>query len=275
MDTKMLRYFCACYETKSLNKAAGRFYISPQGMGKTLSRLEGELGVSLFSRSAAGLTPTKSGNYLYKHSKEMLYRLQDLEMEMKRLDFSRHSRRVGFACGVIRALQYVPSLQPLNQALIDSGTVEWTENFNQEIKDLLLGGKIDTAYTIDHFRSPMVTEKKIFQTRLNAVVYKGHPLYEKRVLSLEDLREEKLITLNEKFSIFHSIVTKSQELGFIPQIPIRTMESSLIYLFVSKGYGIGIEVNLHGLEIQQNDIRCIEITDSIPWAIYETKLKAP
>ena len=66
MDTKMLRYFCACYETKSLNKAARRFYISPQGMGKTLSRLEGELGVSLFSRSAAGLTPTKSGKYLHR-----------------------------------------------------------------------------------------------------------------------------------------------------------------------------------------------------------------
>lgn len=275
MDTKTLRYFCACYETGSLNKASERFYISPQGMGKNINRLEDELGVVLFRRSAAGLVPTRSGDYLYKHSKEMLYRLQDLEIEMKRMDFSRHSRRVGFACGVIRALQAVPSLQSLNRELIGSEAVEWTEDFNQNIKDLLLGGKIDTAYVIDHFRSPMVCEHKIFETRLSAVVYRGHPLYENEVLSFEDLQNQKLITLNEKFSIFNSIVTKCQELGFVPQISIRTMESSLIYLFVSRGYGIGIDVNLHTSEIRQKDIRCIEIADSIPWAIYAATLKDP
>ena len=47
MDTKTLRYFCACYETGSLNKASERFYISPQGMGKNINRLEEELGVML------------------------------------------------------------------------------------------------------------------------------------------------------------------------------------------------------------------------------------
>lgn len=275
MDTKTLRYFCACYETGSLNKASERFYISPQGMGKNLNRLEDELGVVLFRRSSAGLIPTKSGDYLYRHSRELLYRLQDLEMEMKRMDFSRRSLRVGFACGVIRALQSVPALRTLNQKLIGSESVEWTEDFNQNIKDLLLGGKIDTAYVVDHFRSPMVHEQKIFETRLCAVVPQGHPLYDRDVLSFVDLQEEKLITLNEKFSIFHSIVTKCQELGFVPQISIRTMESSLIYLFVARQHGIGIDVNLHASEIRQENIRCIEIKDSIPWAIYAATLKTP
>ena len=53
------------------------------------------------------------------------------------------------------------------------------------------------------------------------------------------------------------------------------MESSLIYLFVSRGYGIGIDVNLHASEIVQKDIRCLEIADSIPWAIYAATLKNP
>ncbi len=275
MDTKTLRYFCACYETKSLNKASERFYITPQGMGKNLNKLENELGVTLFQRSQAGLEPTRSGDYLYKHSKEMLYRLQDLEMEMKRMDFSRHSRRVGFACGVIRALQAVPALRSLSQELIGSEAVEWTEDFNQNIRDLLLGGKIDTAYVVDHFRSPMVHEEKIFERKLCAVVYKGHPLYQRDVLSFDDLREEKLITLNEKFSIFHSVVTKCQELGFVPQIPIRIMENSLIYTFVREQSGIGIDVDLHRSDFPQADIRCIEIADSIPWAIYAATPKYP
>lgn len=275
MDTKTLRYFCACYETKSLNKASERFYITPQGMGKTLNRLENEIGVTLFNRSQAGLTPTRSGDYLYKHSKELLYRLQDLEVEMKRMDFSHHSRRIGFACGVIRALQAVPALKPLNQELIGSQTVEWTEDFNQNIRELLLGGKIDTAYVIDHFRSPMVHEEKIFEKKLCAVVYKGHPLYQRDILTFDDLKEEKLITLNEKFSIFHSVVTKCQELGFVPQIPIRTMENSLIYTFVLKQIGIGIDVDLHLADYPQTDIRCIEIADSIPWAIYAATPKYP
>ena len=48
MDIKDIRSFMECYETRSINKAAKSLFISPQGLGKILDRLESELHVQFF-----------------------------------------------------------------------------------------------------------------------------------------------------------------------------------------------------------------------------------
>ncbi len=61
MDTKDIRGFIRSFELRSINKAAGDLFISPQGLGKAINRLEAELGVKLFDRTPNGLVPTESG----------------------------------------------------------------------------------------------------------------------------------------------------------------------------------------------------------------------
>ncbi|CBK74932.1 Transcriptional regulator [Butyrivibrio fibrisolvens 16/4] len=61
MDVKDIRSFMECYETRSINKAAKSLYISPQGLGKLLDRLEHELRIQLFDRTKQGLVPTEAG----------------------------------------------------------------------------------------------------------------------------------------------------------------------------------------------------------------------
>ena len=57
MDTKDIRGFIRSFELRSINKAAGDLFISPQGLGKAINRLEAELGVMLFDRTPNGLLP--------------------------------------------------------------------------------------------------------------------------------------------------------------------------------------------------------------------------
>ena len=61
MDTKDIRSFMECFETRSINKAAKSLYITPQGLGKILDRLEQEIKMPLFERTAKGLIPTEAG----------------------------------------------------------------------------------------------------------------------------------------------------------------------------------------------------------------------
>lgn len=70
---------------KSLNKAARSLYITPQGLGKTIDRLEEELHVKLFERSAHGIVPTAGADYFYSRSRELMQTLQEITMEMNRL----------------------------------------------------------------------------------------------------------------------------------------------------------------------------------------------
>ena len=54
MNTKLLKCFQIVYEEKSINRAAGRLYITPQGLSRNIRQLEEELDVQLFQRTARG-----------------------------------------------------------------------------------------------------------------------------------------------------------------------------------------------------------------------------
>lgn len=50
MDIRILRYFVAVAEEKSITKAAQKLYISQPALSKQLKELENELELSLFER---------------------------------------------------------------------------------------------------------------------------------------------------------------------------------------------------------------------------------
>lgn len=83
MGTKDLRSFRLVYEERSINQATRHLFISPQGLSRIIQKLEEELHSKLFERTPFGMVPTKSGDYFYEHSQEILYRLEDLKIKMQ------------------------------------------------------------------------------------------------------------------------------------------------------------------------------------------------
>ena len=49
MDIKDLKCFAAVYEERSINRAAGKLFITSQGLGKVIHKLEEELDLTLLS----------------------------------------------------------------------------------------------------------------------------------------------------------------------------------------------------------------------------------
>lgn len=58
MTFEQLHYFTEVYRQKSLGQAAANLYISRQSLSTSIRKIEQELGVTLFVRSAGGVTPT-------------------------------------------------------------------------------------------------------------------------------------------------------------------------------------------------------------------------
>ena len=88
------------------------------------------------------------------------------------------------------------------------------------------------------------------------LVYSEHPYYDRKEISIEDLKQQKLISLNEKYFIYHSLNQRCQDFGFSPDIVIHTMESSLIYRFCQH----------HDPKLLES-LHKISIKDAIPWKI--------
>ncbi len=72
MDYGMLGAFATLYECGSINKAAKELFMSPQGISKSIARLEGELGCPLFERTHQGLDPTRDARALYVRVRDLM-----------------------------------------------------------------------------------------------------------------------------------------------------------------------------------------------------------
>ena len=102
---------------------------------------------------------------------------------------------------------------------------------------------------------------------MTVLVYSEHPYYDRKEISIEDLKQQKLISLNEKYFIYHSLNQRCQDFGFSPDIVIHTMESSRIYRFCQQKMGIGIDADIHHDPKLLESLHKISIKDAIPWKI--------
>lgn len=266
MDTKDIRGFIRSYEAGSINKAAKELFISPQGLGKVIDRLESELDTRLFDRTPGGLVPTEAGIYFYSKSNELVRRIQDIELGIKSISARKSPLKIGYSCGVLNVLK-MDQLDAFCESHPELNVIG-AECSNNEVKQDVEKGRLDVAFVIGEMASRDIFQRKVFSIPYSAVIPHGHPLEKKSSVSMADLEGERLIILNEKYQSYYNIVQRCRDFHFVPDIRIKTMESFLIYRFAGEGMGIGIDVNVHDVESMQLPVTITEIVDSIPWDVY-------
>lgn len=72
MNQRQLQYFVTVYQTKNIQTAADRLFVSRQGVSKVIRLLEEELGQKLFIRSVRGVIPTDYATILLPHARQLL-----------------------------------------------------------------------------------------------------------------------------------------------------------------------------------------------------------
>ena len=78
MTIQQLRYAVTISELGSLNKAAEVLYVAQPSLTSALRELEKELGVTLFSRSGRGVTPTNDGTEFLHYARQVLQQYDSL-----------------------------------------------------------------------------------------------------------------------------------------------------------------------------------------------------
>ena len=84
MDTLQIRNFLMIVECGSITKAADRLGIAQPSLSQQLLRIEDELGVSLFKRTARGVTPTEAGRLFQEHALNILQAMQRAREQVNR-----------------------------------------------------------------------------------------------------------------------------------------------------------------------------------------------
>ena len=105
-------YFVAIVDEGSLTKAAEHLYVSQPSLSQYLKRLEANLGVELFDRSASPLRLTYTGERYYQYVLQMMKLDENIRREFQDIKNQTSGRlRLGVA-GRLPAAGCIPQLSP-------------------------------------------------------------------------------------------------------------------------------------------------------------------
>jgi DNA-binding transcriptional LysR family regulator len=193
VDTRLLRYFAAVAAEGNLSRAAERLFVSQPALTKQIRQLERQLGVQLFTRSRAGMTPTAAGQELASRVPAVLAGLDQALREAKAAA-SRAARvlRVGFLAGAANEAtqQIIAAFTELRPGWrVEMRAAPWTDPTAG-----LAGGDADVALLRLPFPGQGSLRVEVLFTEPRWVALPaGHPLAARDVIPFRELWDEPFV----------------------------------------------------------------------------------
>lgn len=194
MNYVQTQQFLAIVKYMNLSKAAKELYISQPALSLALGRLEKELGVRLFYRDGNKLILSPDGEELYSYFKDLRDSYQRLLQKADALkERTEEYIRIAFAGS---AMQFA--------ALYMS---DFLSNYKGKVikkiyappmlaQDLLLNQQVDFVISYPPLTDEAVSTVNIMREEIILVVSSGHPLAKRDSVSLAELTNEKIYTLD-------------------------------------------------------------------------------
>jgi DNA-binding transcriptional LysR family regulator len=212
MDTKQLAAFCAVVERKSFSEAAERLGVTQPAVSQQIRSLEERVGQQLLDRSGRRVEPTEAGNRLYRSAQRLLALERQLfeEVAGEAEGPLRGQLAIGASTGPGGTV--VPVLLCEFAEANPDVTIDLTISDTQTIVDRVARRELELGIVGATPRNRSVAYEPFFRDEVVLVCPPGHRFAGKTV-SLDDLRGERLIVMQEGAGVRQVIEDELREAG--------------------------------------------------------------
>lgn len=241
MDFKQIECFLEVCRCMNFTKAAKKLYISQQGVSKIISKMEEELEVPLFYRNNSALQLSEYGQLF-------LLNAQRLEAEYNHAVNEIHALKISHT-GNLNVCIPTGMMHVFPQELVDhflqcypSINVSIMQYDDLECEDKVLTGKMDIGFCAAPLDTDLFLVHHSHKEQTFYMLSDQHPLAQCSTLTIEQLRDQKFITISEGNKcgwLFHK---RCETAGFTPNVYMRTADTQLIVELCRKNAGIGFYV---------------------------------
>ena len=212
MDTRQLAAFCAVVERKSFSEAAERLGVTQPAVSQQIRSLEERLGQQLLDRSGRRVEPTEAGRRLYRGAQRLLAQerqlLEDIAGDAE--GPLRGQLAIGASTGPGGTV--VPVLLCEFAAANPEVTIELSIYDTQTIVDQVARRELELGVVGATPRNRAVAYEPFFRDEVILVCPPGHR-FEGKTVSLEELREEQLIVMQEGAGVRQVIEDELRKAG--------------------------------------------------------------
>ena len=231
MELLQLKYFCDAAESENFSRTAEKYKVPTSNISQTVKRLEGELGVKLFRRTANRITLSEEGRIFYDGAKRALNALDGARRKLSDIE--------GDVAGEIRllvrthrrtstlAIEKFKKLYPKVQISINHDTDAVYSDYNFIISD-------GTEHKDRYSRELLLTEKIVL------AVEKSHPLAARKSVSVPELSEENFVAMANTSRLSELAAAICRTAGFSPNVVISAEDPYYVRKYVEIGLGIAL-----------------------------------
>lgn len=182
-----MEYVLAVSTHGGIGRAAEALDMSQPALTKAVQRVEAQLGVPLFERTALGMRVTQAGAVFLERARRIRLEYEDAIKEMRGIQTGEQGvLRLGYSPSMPNALVLGACRQLIRERPV--ARLRLTMRMARELMDLLEAGELDLAVApLPRQVNPALALHELFTDRLAVVADENHPLQHQRNLTLEDL----------------------------------------------------------------------------------------
>jgi LysR family hca operon transcriptional activator len=206
MELRLLRYFVAVAEEKSITVAAKRRLRTAQpSLSRQLRELETEVGARLMTRSASGIELTAAGKVFLDHARLALAQVEAAASAARR---AAHPEERTLALGFLSGCEpeWLPGVMHVLREELPRIEVTISSKHSPQLAEGLATGKLDAAFLRPEEQYPDLVYKVLVSEPLIVVLPSDHRLASREAISLPDLAGETFIGMADQAPVLRSII---------------------------------------------------------------------
>lgn len=229
MEFLQLVYFCSAAETENFAKTAKDFNVPATGISQSIRRLEKELGVTLFDRTANQVKLNARGRLFY----------QNVRSGMDILEGAQRKVRDDGVEGTIHLLVKA------NRNLVLKTMARFLEKYKHVSFDMDLDpdgglGKYDLIITDNFYYREYYRRTGLLDETIVLAMPKNHPLAEKEDLTVADLKKEPFLCYHDGNGLNRLTNSICAKADFSPKIALLCDDLGSLARCIELGMGVAL-----------------------------------
>ena len=194
MTLTELKYIVAVARERHFGKAADACFVSQPTLSVAIKKLEVELDVKLFERSANEVSPTPLGEEIIRHAQGVLEQAAEIKEIAKR---GKDPLAGTLRMGVIYTIgpYLLPDLMRQIMKKTPQMPLMLQENFTVKLMEMLRAGEIDCAILAEPFPDMGLATAALYDEPFMAALPVKHGLAKKKSITAEQLKNETMLLL--------------------------------------------------------------------------------
>lgn len=196
MEFRHLRYFVAVAEELNFRRAAERVRVAQPALSKQIKDLEYEIGVTLLERSTARVALTDGGRVFLEEAKALLAGAERAIEAARQAAVGQAGRlRIGNIAAICSS--FMPATLSAFHRRYPDVDVDLLEVTLHDQLNALQRGDLNVAFIIDIGAevSNEFATTSVLSGEINVAMGRYHPLANRRRISLQDLKDERLLCI--------------------------------------------------------------------------------